>query len=622
MSQNITRPKHSISKVALTVGFLALGTAVTAAYRSPTVGYELSIYAGTPVVFWAGFGVAMLTSLAVALTVETQYWRRLALVLGGASMFVFTALPIVRGYHFYAASDSMSHLGWVRDIATGVLEPVGLFYPGLHTQSVLVHALTGFDLPRSLMIVVTTFTLLFFVAVILVVRQLTDSGLGTAIGAVSAFMLLPINVIITKLSAHPISQTVLYFALVLLLLVVYLSDTPDRDGWRSYVVGTGLLLLVTLSALVLYHPLGAVVVLLLFGTISLVQFRLRPLSRDEQTVSRPLYVPTVFLAIWLGIWIMLGHQGLIDQARGILFHIIAFIQSGGGAGEIVASRQSSLQQVGGSLAETYVKLFLVSTVYAVLAGIVMFSSLFRSFSQRHQDANVVIKLVTIGFAVLIPWIAVQFVGDISSLFFRYMGFIMVLSTIFGAFAVFYAVRSGRQVNELRPGLSAHGTVINASRVGLIVVLAAMLAVSIAYAFPSPDIYQPSGHVTEVELDGYETVFDHGAASYDLAGVGMGTARYRHAIDGTTGKEFGGGAVPLPEYDHDLVGFISNESRADGRYLIVSEQGRATHVAVYRGLRLDQSDFTAVETGRGIDRVFANGAVDLYVHESTERSTTA
>lgn len=611
MSYRGETPRHPVTKLTLTVGFLALGTAVFVAYSTPATGYEISIYAGTPLLFWVGFGVALVASVTVALTIETRVWRRLALLLGGAAMFVFTALPIVRNYHFYASADSMTHLGWVRDIASGVLEPVALFYPGLHMLAVLTQTLTGFDLPRSLMLVVSGFTLVFFLFVTLTVRELTDSGLGTAVGAVSAFMLLPINVIITKLSAHPISQTILYFSLVLFLFARYLSERPDTGRVSGHFVGTSLLLLVTLVALVLYHPLGAVVVLILLGTVSAVQFASRRLRSDTPiSLSRPLYVPTVVLAVWVGIWIVFGHQALVDQAERIVFHISSFIEgSGGSAGEIVSDRQSSLQQVGAGLLETYLKLFFVNTVYAALTGVVILLALAGRLGE-YRNASVPIKLTAFGLLVLFPWTVAQFVGNISSLFFRYVGFMMVVATILGAFTIHHAVRDRRPASS-----RTRASVRSPARIGLVVVLGVLLVVSAAFTFPSPSIYQPSGHMTAAQFDGYGTTFDHVDEEYQLVGIGMGVGRYRHAVEGTSQSEFGtdSGVVPSPEYDHDLEGFLRNESLGEGRYLILSEQERVSRISVYRGFRYDASDFQAVESGTGINHVFANGEVDLYLY---------
>jgi hypothetical protein len=616
MSRARTAHARPLESLVLSAGFLALGVAVVAAYTTPATSYEVSVYAGTPTVFWVGFWTAMVVSVAVAVAVDSPFWRRLALVLGGTAAFVFAALPIVRGYHFYAAADSMTHLGWVRDFASGTLEPLGLFYPGLHTITVLVHELTGFELPRSLMITVAAFTLVFLLFATLTVRSLTDSGLGTAAGAVSAFMLLPINVVITKLSAHPISQTVLYSSLVLFLFVRYLSGPIERTGWRSTATEMGLLLTLSLVTLVLYHPLGALVVLILFGTISLTQFLQQRRTPDVQLVEpRALYGPTVVLAVWFVLWAGVAQPVLLAQAESIVGHIAAFLGGGGGAGEIVTNRQSSLQQVGGSLLETYLKLFLVSTVYAVVAGLVMASSLLDWFDGRYRSAGEAIRLVTLGLLVLFPWMVIQFVGNISSLFFRYVGFVMVITTIVGAFGIYYAARHRRLPVPRMGPVTVVGQ--RTARVGLFVVLVTMLALSVAFTFPSPSLYQPSGHVTEAQFDGYRTAFDHTDAEYDIASVGMGVSRYEHAVEGTTGVPFGTGTVPVPDYDHDLVGFISDESRGDGRYLVVSERARVTRVQVYRGFRYDTSDFRAVEQGRNVDRVFANGEVDIYLHTDTD-----
>jgi len=572
---------------------------------------------GTPLYFWIGFAIALLISAGIALQTAETSLRRLALTLGGASMVAFVSLPLLRGYYFFASADSMSHLGWVRDIATGTIDPSAVIYPGIHVLAVLIHEVANFTLPRSLMFVPVIFAGLYFVFVPLCVWAITDSALGSTIGALSAFLLLPINVIVVKLSAHPISQTILYTAFVFLLAFWFLLGSDSRTGQRIPIGGVGSLLLLSLTALVLYHPMAAVFLLLLFGTIAVVQFISRQLFKQASILAiRPFYIPTLFLAAWLVVWMVGVHPGLVDQATRILDRVIVFFQGGSTAGQVVGERQASIQDVGASLVTIFVKLFLISAVYAMLAGIVMLASVVGRFETDRSHGAAVIKLVTIGLAVVFPWALLQFIGNISNLFFRYVGIMMVFGTIFGSVALYRITRDGRSlipdtgwtVPTPRPS-----TVTSVSRTSLFALFAILLLFTAAFNYPSTSIYQPSGHMTEAQFDGHEAVFGIADPAYELSSIGYGVSRYSDAIRGPTGTSTQGGRVPTPEYDHNLVGYLTNESLGDGRYLILSDRTRIRRVVAYRGLRYDRSDFDAVESNVGIDRVFDNGEVELYLH---------
>ncbi|MFC6990554.1 hypothetical protein ACFQH3_01365 [Haladaptatus sp. GCM10025707] len=106
------------------MGFVALYLAIVSAYQSPATAYEVSIYAATPDGFWAGIGIAVVCGLLVAWFVTpTNRIRTLAILLVASAIVAVAALPIIRGYFFVGAGDSLTHLGWMRDIESGALSP-------------------------------------------------------------------------------------------------------------------------------------------------------------------------------------------------------------------------------------------------------------------------------------------------------------------------------------------------------------------------------------------------------------------------------------------------------------------------------------------------------------------
>lgn len=607
----------------LAVGYVALAAAVLVAYRTPASTYEISVYAGTPTGYWVGIGVAILASF-LAWFDDADGYRFPSLFLAGSAVSSLVFLPVVRNYHFFASADSMSHLGWTRDLASAGIDPTDLFYPGLHVLGVLTSDLTGLSLPRSLMIVAALFTILYIVFAALTVRILTRSGFGTTVGVFSALLLLPFNLIVIKLSAHPISQTSLYFAFVLFLVTRVVLETRLEATNRRYVSKFGLLLVVAFAGLVLFHPLGAFVALVLVGTMSLVQLAVALRSTESPIASTgPLYVPTLFLAAWFLLWVAGAHEGLIGQAARVVGHVSSFVQGGSGTvGEVVTERQSSLQQAGTGLAVIFLRLFLVSTVYVFVTGVVMLAAVAGRF-ERFRGTRVALKLFLAGLAVLVPITLLQFVGSISSLYFRYVGFMMVVGTVVGAFGLYYVGqrRDGRRFLRSTSERDGPGRRVVVKRLGLAVLMAGMLALSLATLYPSQFVLQPSGHITEAQMTGYETAFDRQAEGTPLASIGMGVSRYRHAVDGTSGRAFGEGVVPSPDYDHDLVGFM-NDGRGGGQYLVLSSFDRVSRAETYRGIRFDRRDFRNLRREPNVDRVVSNGDVAVYLSESNETSSGA
>jgi hypothetical protein len=651
MSRRVDASRDDWAKLALGLSCFVIGAVVLAAHATPATDYEISVYAGTPIAFWLGIGVSLSVAVTVGVFVPTRRVRAVSLFLGGTAVIAVLLIPIVRGYYYLASADSMSHLGWIRDIATGALAPIDLFYPGFHVISVLIAIVTGAQLPRAAMLAVAAFALVFVLFVTLSVRALTPSSLGTVIGGISAFLFLPINVIVVKLAPHPISQASLYIALVFFLFVKFLPADREWDEapadavtawyrWRHSSVfsgvfsGVGLLLLLALATLVLYHPQAAAMIFILFSTIALVQVVYRWWFVSSRLGSyRPMLVPTIFLGSCLGIWIGTFHPGLLDTGSRIAARVSEFLQGtgGGDAGEVVGQRGSSLQQIGGSLEEVFIKLFLVETVFVGLAVVLVILGFRNRLDEESPDLNAVTKALGFGFLVVGPWAALQFIGNISTLLFRYLGISMVVVTVLGAVTINALVTDERGVGTptigsdgkdpvaFDGGLQGDSTIRRAS---LVLVLFLILTISLATVFPSPFVYQPSMHVTEAQFEGYERTLDVYDESLGISNPGVGVWRYRHAVAGTTGLPWGGEAVPRPEYDHNLTGYLRNASGDGGEYLVVSEFDRVRADRVYNGLRFNQSDFHAVGTQPGVNRVLSNGDVELYLYASDARNRTA
>lgn len=614
----------------MSAGFAALAVALVVAYENPATGYELSVYDGTPLGFWLGFAVALVVSVFAALLTRDGTHRGLALALGGCSITAFAALPVVRGYFLYGSGDSLTHVGWIREMALGHLEPLDLIYPGIHTMTVFTSRLAGYRLERAATLVVVVFVVVYLVFVALSMRSLTSSGLGRAVGVLSAFLLLPINVFVTKLAIHSISQATFFFALVLFLFTRYVTSGDDGERFTN----VGVLLALSTVAVLLFHPQQAAVVILLFGTVSAVQFVDRRRSEAGQVARyRPMYAQTLFLAVAFVLWAAL-HSDLAGQISGIASTITEFVLgSNEEAASEVAQRGTSLAAIGSGLEEIFLKLFLVSAIYSLLAGLVMLASVLPWVDDADGDTGAIRRYLSFGFVVLSPFAILHFVGGLSKFYFRYHASLMLVVTLLGALGLYYlagyrlspsggsgglidrVVPRAREEEDARP-------VGDARRVAVAVALVALLALSLVTVFPSGFIYQTSLHATEMQFEGYETAFAHQDPAVEMSGVSVPHWRYRHAILGTTGRAWGPTYTPRGTFDHDLTGYLLNASRADGaHYLVVTTYDRRAEIDIYDSLRFSEADFRALRAAPHVNRVQSNGEVRLY-YAVDERASAA
>ncbi|EMA45331.1 hypothetical protein [Halococcus saccharolyticus] len=600
-------PAYRGQKIALVVGYLALAGAVLYAYGAPAEGYEISIYTtATPIGFWLGFAVAITIAIAVTLYAPEGYLSLGGLALGGGAVLALAGLPIIRNYFFYGTGDAMTHLGWTRDLFGGVLSAFGLFYPGIHTTSLFMKGVVGTTIPRAMLLVVLAYILSFVVFVPLCVRSMTSHRGAMLLSGLAAFLLLPINHLgMNYMTPHPITDAVLLSPVVIYFLINYLTSPADVFESRYPVPALTALFAVVLGASVLYHPQQAANLIILFITISGVQFIYRSVRPDSRIAGhKTLYGPTMFVIGSFMLW-SVGRGRYENSVDAVLRELLSFLTGGASAGAAVASRGNSLTAIGASVVEVFLKLFSVSAIFAALAGLLMLTSLAGRLRDT-PDTAALVKYFTVGLVVLIPYSFVFFVGSVSKLFFRNVGLIMVFSTILGSIALYRYV-SG--LSEFVPEGWVRGTVA----IGLVV----MVALSAIVVFPSPYIYQPNQQVTESQMDGYDYAFDHQAEGVAMYGLRSGPWRFSHGVEGVTNNPIQENGRGIPEANiSDIAG-----QTEEGRYLALTDATRQRESEVYRGLRYSQANLSTLDSQPGVHLVQSNGEFDLYFIAGSQSNAT-
>ncbi|WP_253737437.1 hypothetical protein [Halohasta salina] len=596
-----TRRQATVLKALLAVGCLAFAGALVAAYSRPATGYELSIYRSTPVGFWIGVVVAGVLGLTVAFSPPAARGIR-AIGLGlvtGVALAVF-ALPLVRGYFFYGAGDSMTHLGWARELHAGTLSPLEFVYPGIHTTAAYLAELSGFALTDTLQFVpLVVFPIVSVVFTALCVQYLTGNRWGLPVGVAVGLLLVPINHLSIHLLAHPSSQAVLFLPLVLYLVLRFVTAPDDGSTLGTPI---GIALAVVCVAMVFIHPQETLSLLLLLGGIAVVQLaatRWRPTSRIAR--HRPIYAHAALTFLVFATWLP-QHDRPVGRIR---FVASQFQQVGVTAGaESTDTQAASLAALGGSIEELFVKLFGVALLVSVIAAALMVAALLGRLDDRPTDRRALVTYLTAGLVPLGFAFLAVFAADQGDHYFRFLGFIMGPVTILGAVGIVALV--GRV-----DGVVSRRTVA----AGLVVVLTVAMAAQAAAIHPSPYYYQSNGHVTERSMAGHTVAFDHRVEDTVFMGTRSGPRRYVQTYYGrpTADRvEFPDVGVPGPVFNTNL-----STAYDDDRYLGIQESNYATEVELYDGLRYTDDGFAALERRGNIYRVQDNGGFRLYLIDNGE-----
>lgn len=584
------------TELALGVGFVAVAAAVVLARVTPARGYERSIYASTPLEVWLLLGAALVIAVVTCLYSRRGWHRGVGVTLGATAVIAVAALPIVRGYYFMGEADSLTHLGWTREIAAGQTNPATLFYPAYHSLSLAISNTAGIPLERGLVVAVVVLVGAFLVHVPLSARALTTDGRTVALAGVAAWFLLPVNNIATHVLPHTNSLVLFYVPLVLFLGVLYVRRAGPGP-LLGLVTPVGIALALASAGLVILHLQHAINVLLLFAGICAVQFVYRHRAPGHPVADhRPLYGQTALLAAMSAAW-GATHE---TAERAFSVTVAGLLRTDIGAHSTVTQRTGSLLAVGGSLVELFVKLFLVSAIVALLAAGYLLAAN-RGWIGIDEETHGISSYFVVGFLPLTGLFLVYFLGT-SKMAFRELGFIFVPVTVLGAFAL---ARTTKWLDELVPA--------GRSLVGL--VLIGCLALSLLVVFASPYIYKPGPHVTEQQMEGYETALEHRGGEIPYATLESEPYRYNDAIFGPTDSSeadftgSGDGFVrPRPFNNGGLRGAYPD----DGYYLVVTRAGIETQMDVYEELNYRREGLDSLSNSRSANLVQTNNEFQIYV----------
>ncbi|WP_117595717.1 MULTISPECIES: hypothetical protein [Haloprofundus] len=584
----------------LAVGFFALAGAILYARSVPATGYELSIYAGTPVAVWAAIGAAVLIAAVYALFLAPGRTRLWALVLGGSAVTTVVSMPLIRGYFFVGIGDSLSHLGWARSIQRGSILPQQMFYPSLHSLTDAIDLVTAMGLRRSMMLVVVVTLVVFLVFAPLTARAITGSNRALVFGALSAWLLLPINHIAVHLMPHPSTQAIFIATLAVYLLVRYVQSSSDDAAGGPFAFGA--LLFLTGAGLVLYHPMQALNLFILGGTVGFIQFLARRRAMDSIVAShQPVYAQTGLLGLFLFAW-MVPRERFQDAFEGVYVDILTWNNQGVERSGDVSEGAAS---VGASLPELFVKIFLVSSIFAALTALFF---LLTSTGRLDDDVRSQSLVLYLG-AALVPLVGLfgaYFVGS-PTLGYRQLGFIFVVATIVGAVAL----------SKLVGGVQSRLT-FDAARSVAAVVMVAMLALSMVVIFPSPYIVKTTQHVSEQQYSGFETTFEHRNEEVFFSSAGTGPERFSDAVYGFENvTEPAGPPVADTQIEPGNSTNESNLSNVSGqfdgpRYFVTTETDFRREVLLYNEKAYTRADYESLSTQRQMNLVQSNPEYTLYV----------
>jgi hypothetical protein len=577
-------------RLLLLMGYLAVTLGVVTAAASPAEGYELSIYASTPTTFWVFLGAALIITILTVLASSGVLERRAGAFLGGTVVQTVALLPIIRGYYYLGGGDALRHLGRAIDISNGTTGLLDHIYFGLHVLGLFITETTSLRLEWGLMMGSMVFVGLFLSFGYLGITRLVPDPRISAIALFSVMLLLPLNQVSRAgvfLQPYPTTVALFFFPVVLFCIIAY--STKKWFEWS-------LLLMITTLTILFFHPQQAANLLILLSVIVLLQLYIQ-LAGFNLVSSKPLYYPTAIFGIIFWLWVS-SHRRFERGFSGFIASMLTDPQTTGD----VESVGHSLDTVGASLEELFVKLFLVSLLYCLLTGGLMIFYGWKLANSSDRYAVVRDHKLQIYFGVgLIPIVCLFIAYSVfSSQYFRHLGFIMVIATILGAVALHSAVdKIG--YNRSTKWLLGVGFVL-------------VLGLAITTMHFSPFIYLPNAHVSEGTMAGYEATFEFTEPSENLF-IGIRATPPR-AAEAIYGQSYNINSDTAPD---NFAGQNLPDEFNDSFYLIVTTKDLLRDVVLYEESRYSEDNYSYLNKEPKLTKVYSNGEFDLYYHYSPNES---
>ncbi|WP_418280270.1 hypothetical protein [Halorubrum sp. DTA98] len=601
-----------VHKAALTVGFLSFTVAIVSGHLTPATGYEIDIYRSTPLSFWVGIGIGFVVAIGTLFGTDSERLTDGAALLAGGCLLAVVALPLVRSYAFYGSGDALTHLGWVREMQSGVIGADEILYPAIHLMGAELSALSGLELTTTLQFApALLFPALYLISMPLCVGLLTGSRWALPVGLGAAVLLIPINKISVHVLAHPSSQAILFAPFVLYLLFLHLGSSGDGPSLTS---ATGVAFGLAAIGMVFVHPQETMALVSVLVAVVAVQLVIRRYRSDHPIANhRPIGIHTFAVGTLLIAW-LLRHERATSRFEGV---VSSLATSGATTGGETAERGASLATLGGSFEELFVKLFAVSLVFCVLAGGLVVLHLSGRLDRKRVWRNTAVTYLAFGLLPPLAIFTVVFLANQDDHYFRFHGFIMAIVTILGAVGLVALLGWLHDVSTRRNVSITRSQVLGVVVVVFVVLVAAQLLV----VHQSPYMYQPNQQVTDADFTGHEIAFEHHDGDTTLVGLRRGQGRH---IDAHFGRETARGPLEFPGYRADDAGvtgevFSTNLTThyEDDRYLVIGDRNEQQEIGLYDELRFTRAGFDRLETDHRVSRVQDNGSFRLYRIDGTE-----
>ena len=573
------------------VGLVFLLAAIAIVIREPSANqYEISLYGAYPGYFWllvvGAMFVGAIVILGSARISKDRTWVFGALLLLLTNALVLL-LPYIRGYMLYGTSDPLSHVGFVVDIINnGNIS--GNRYPPMHLLALTIADATGLEIMTIGLVLPVVFSVMCFGGMYYVLAYLFDSRKQVLFGL--PFVLLPI------LGGAHVGFRPYDLSLMLVPILLYLFFKSQRMSTPA--IRT--MLVVALTAVMLYHPLTA---LFLVG-VSLLYLAGRYVPQVHDQHDRPTGFVSLSAAIFLAWYTtMSGILIRFDSVYETLFGTeegSAPVEGYTSAAEEASPALTDMLQTAIFQYGVDFVLFGLGYLFIGLAVLLLFQRRFVPTSYITMLGGTLLVFSLGGLAFLLMDMIVPHTRPFQ---------LAKIAAVILAGQLFYLLIHRWNITQNRSTLRAGAQIV------MVVTIALLIALSVMSLYPSPYGTSENYQVTEMEVTGSEWVIDHGNTEHQMTGLGtISHRRFHHALYGTNAPQ-SFERIGLPDHFNYIEHRYLSDSYQSNTYLTINEAGRIVYPEVFpdyrENWRFTPEDFEQLDRDRSTQRIYDNGDYDQY-----------
>jgi hypothetical protein len=587
-------------KIISIISFILLTTALIIAHTHPVTGYELDIYAKTPIVTWIFILLAMLggSSIIISAVVNRNSENRqiwiLGLLLLVMSAFSFLCVPYVRNY-FSWYGDNMSHWGLIEDILnTGHFTTLN-FYPITHclvSEIILItngrfQVIANLSTPfLSVLFIISTYLL-----TTVVLANKKQQLIATALAALVFFE-----------GDYQVFLMPNGWSILMLPLVLYCYFKSQSN--RSYI-------LPFISLLIIYpffHPLSSLMLAIMLISIFLIGRIIKSLlnNRKQLTTIKISYWSLVFGVIELGI--LMFWVTSFELFRMDLKNMVASLFSAGS--EVMGTMGNTLGKInihGFDLGVLYLKLYGADTILIILSllGLIL---IFRQIKKHNEDSfpffivDIGVFFLIFGFIYLLYLGGMLGLSNISAE--RMISYIMIFTPELGAVTIFWIIR------KLRYNVFKY--------ISLAALLLIPSGLSLRALYDSPYVVQPNSQITTQDIAGFNWTIMEKDLGIGILYISNEPTRYFDLILGSKAAnervDYNDSAQFLDHFGYQEYLNVG-EQYSEDNYAVITETDELIYSSVWKVVgRFNDSDFNKLQNDSTVSQIYSNGdTAVLYIY---------